>query len=66
MHFPFLKEMNEEDATLEAFFNVMKETSANPGIPMLCKKDILIQEFARSMVKWTNKELKTLTMRGPR
>lgn len=47
---PFLKEMNDEDALLESFFNGMKETNANPGIPLLCKKDILIQEFAKSML----------------
>lgn len=47
---PFLKKLNEEDASLEAFFAGMKETTANPGIPILCKNDQLIQEFAKSMI----------------
>jgi hypothetical protein len=46
---PFLKKLNEEDALLEAFFAGRKETTANPGIPILCKNDQLIQEFAKSM-----------------
>jgi hypothetical protein len=29
----FLKDMDEENALLESFFDGMKETCANPGVP---------------------------------
>ena len=47
---PFLPDVTEEDAQLESFFNGMKETTANPGIPCICKNDLLIKEFSKSML----------------
>ena len=48
---PFLKPLSEEEASLETFFNGMKETRANPGIVGICKNDPLIAEFAKSMLQ---------------
>ncbi|XP_052261565.1 uncharacterized protein LOC127865682 [Dreissena polymorpha] len=48
MLFPFMKDIDEDDALLESFFDGMKETNANPGVPLLCKNDPLIREFASS------------------
>ena len=47
---PFIQDISHEDAKLEQMFDGMKETSANPGIPNLCKNDLLIREFAKSLL----------------
>ena len=49
---PFLKDsnVNEEDAQLEEFFRHMKETTANPGVPDVCRNDPLIWEFSSMLL----------------
>lgn len=47
---PYVKEMTDDDKTLEALFTGMKETVANPGLPEICKTDPLIREFAKSLL----------------
>lgn len=47
---PFVKQVSDDDKTLEVIFSGFKETSANPGIPRICKDDVLIREFAKSLV----------------
>ena len=47
---PFVCLETGEKGLLRKIFNGMKETTANPGMPLLCKNDPLIVEFARSFL----------------
>ena len=42
---------NSDETPLDDFFNRMKETKENPGVPDLCKNDELIREFAQSLLE---------------
>ncbi|XP_064637854.1 uncharacterized protein LOC135494033 [Lineus longissimus] len=48
---PFIRKPScEEEAEVDALTTGMKETNLNPGIAGICMKDVLIREFASSLL----------------